>query len=367
MIDVARPTIDNREIAAVTEVMQSGNYASGKKVEEFEKRFADYIGVNYAVACNSGTAALHMTLIALGAGTREVLEEVIVPPISFFATVSPILMVGAVPSFVDVDEYCNLDPKKITISIMSETTTIIPVHLFGHPCQIKEIMEVAKAHNLLVIEDCAQAHGASVDGQKVGSFGDAGCFSFFATKNITTFEGGMITTNRVDVYETCKKLRAHGMVDRHTHSMLGYNYKMTEISAAVGTIQLARLLDLNEIRIQNSKFLARNIENQLVDQLYQFDSKGYTNVYFWFPVVLDGRNMTECFLKHLEKNDVGYRFRYFKPLTRQPIFKKFRHECHQEISMAKRFAGSVVGLPNYPGLTKEELKKVVEVVNNFEY
>lgn len=355
MIPVAVPMIDDREIDLVAEVLKSGNYISGERVAYFEQEFAKYIGTKYAVACNSGTAALHMVFKALKFNSDTTF---ITSPMSFFATISAGMMCDSYPIFVDVDKRCNIDPAKIEEAITEDTVAIVPVHFYGHPCEIEEIVKIGKKYAIPVVEDCAQAHGAKYNQKKVGSFGLAGCFSFFATKNMTTIEGGMITTDSRDLYEYCKIIRSHGMTDRHTHSHIGYNYRMTEVNAAVGQIQLQKLDDLNDKRIENSLYLQRNIKNPRLKICGS--APNVRDVYFWQPIFT--RN-PEIFMKYLEENKIGYRHRYWEPLYRQPIFKNFYRDL--DLPNAKLYSGKVFGLPNHPGLEKKDLVKVVEVVNEF--
>jgi perosamine synthetase len=361
MIKVAVPVIGQEEIDATVNVLKSGNYTSGPIVEEFEKEFASYIGTQYAVACNSGTAALHMTLLSLGIGPGN---EVIVPSMSFFATVSAVMMTGAEPIFCDVDHYANMNPNNLISNINYKTKAIIPVHYFGMPCQIDKILEIAKNYGIRVIEDCAQAHGATFGGQKVGSFGIANCFSFFATKNMTTIEGGMITTDSKYIYEQCKLLRSHGMPDRDHHSRLGYNYRLNEIFGAIGIIQLKKLNTMNNERTRNSLYLQTMISNDLCRPLYNnADAFSIANrcVYFWFPVVCPSIEHTKILMRKLKENNIEYRYRYEKPLYKQPIFRGKYDSVNK--AYAEKLSGCIVGLPNHPLLSQEDLQQIVKVVN----
>jgi len=224
MIPVSRPVVGLEEIQAVTEVLLSGNYSTGKITSEFEKEWASYIGTKYAISCSSGTAALHMVYQYFGLTHGK---KFVTAPMGFFSTVSAGLVLGAKPLFVDVDDRCNFDASKLEKLLNEEEVDlVVPVHLFGHPCEIEDIVSICSKYEIPVVEDCAQAHGAEFKRKKVGSFGSAGCFSFFATKNITTIEGGMITTDNKYLYEFCKMVREHGMSDRNTHEFLGYNYRI---------------------------------------------------------------------------------------------------------------------------------------------
>lgn len=363
MIKVATPIVGEEEINAVVQVLKSGNYTSSQNVEQFEKDFANYVNTKYAVACNSGTAALHMALLSLKISQGD---EIIVPSMTFFATISAVLMVGATPIFSDIDYNGNIDVHKVEGLITDKTKAIIPVHYFGMPCNIETIMKISKQYNLYIIEDCAQAHGASVKGKKVGSFGHVNCFSFFATKNMTTIEGGIITTNNPYIYDQCNLYRSHGMTDRDTHTILGYNYRMNEISGAIGKIQLKKLDLLNKRRIEISHRLYEGCKSNIFfsplygDSIYNENIKC---VFFWFPIVFREKELTQKFLKFLKKNDIEYRFRYNNPLYNQPIFKNGYKNTF--LPMAEMLSGCVVGLPNHPNLTNKEVDFVIKTVTTF--
>lgn len=367
MIPVAKPLIDQEEIDAAVAVLKSGMYSSGEEVKQFEKEFSVYNGVKYSVSCNSGTAAIHMALLALGVGPGD---EVIVPSVSFFATVSPIMMVGAEPVFCEVSQRGLMEAKNFGGLITEKTKAIIPVHLHGHPCNMDEIMAVAKKYNLYVVEDCAQAHGAKFKDQKVGSFGDVGCFSFFATKNITTIEGGMITTNNEYIAEQCNMYRSHGMIDRDTHSVLGYNYRMNELSGAIGRVQLKKLDRFNEIRRQNSSMIYNGLFNneELVPRdahhfkwlQHKKDEKDCYNVYFWCPIFAGSTHAMNDFKTFLRKEKVGFRCRYTSPMYEQPIFKN--KYAHIDYTNARNFCGSVIGLPNHQGMSTDDITHLVSIL-----
>ena len=214
-IKVAIPLVGEEELEGLREVLYSGVYVSNKKVKEFEEKFSNYCETKYGAACNSGTAALHVALAAYGVGPGD---EVIVPDLTFFSTATSVLHQNAIPVFADIDENTfTLDPDDFEKKITERTKAVIPVHYFGHPADMDRINEIAKRHNIIVIEDCAQAHGATYKGKKVGSLGNCGCFSFFATKNMTTGEGGMITTDDEDIVILSQKIINHGMSGRNTH------------------------------------------------------------------------------------------------------------------------------------------------------
>ena len=238
MISIAKPLIGEEEKQAVLEVLDSGMLAQGPRVKAFEEAFAEMCGVRYAVATSSGTTALHVALLAHGIGPDD---EVITTPFTFIASANSILYTGASPQFVDIrSDTFNIDPELIEAAITPRTRAIMPIHLYGLMADMKPIMDIARGHKLAVIEDAAQAHNAMYKGQKAGSFG-TGCFSLYATKNMTSAEGGMVTTDDPEVAERVKLLRNHGMRVRYYHDMLGYNFRMTDLHAAVGLAQLRKL------------------------------------------------------------------------------------------------------------------------------
>jgi dTDP-4-amino-4,6-dideoxygalactose transaminase len=381
-IKVARPFIDEEEVQAVKDVLLSGRYVSGPKVREFEEKFAEYIGVNYAIAVNSGTAALHVALASIGVGPGD---EVIVPPITFFSTVSSILHQNAIPVFADIDpeSFC-LDPSDVENKITENTKVILPVHIFGNAAEMDEIMKIAEENSLKVIEDCAQAHGTEYKGRKVGSIGDAGCFSFYATKHMTTGEGGMITTNDRDLAEKAKIIRNHGMVGRDQHVMLGYNYRMSEINAAIGLVQLKKLEKLNQKRIENSVYLLSEIKKREIEWLKVPEIKRYVrHTFFWCPVVVLEERIgmpTQEVVKKLKEMGVETRYRYRQPLYKQKVLETSPYPkgcpfvCQNRkinyaslyLPNAEKLAGRIIGLPNHPGLNKEDLDHVLDVLEKFE-
>src|SRR5437016_1060546 len=249
MILVARPLLDEEEKVAVLRVLRSGQLAQGNYIAAFERLFAEVCHVREAIAVSSGTAALHLALLAHGIGPGD---EVITTAFSFAATANVILLVGATPVFVDIEpDTYTLDPALVEAAITPHTKAIMPVHLYGNPCDMKQLEVFARDYGLVIIEDACQAHAAAIDGKPVGSFG-TGCFSFYATKNMTTGEGGMVTTNDPEIAERVRLLRSHGQKERYYHVTPGYNLRMTEIQAALGLAQIEKLEGFTEQRIANA-------------------------------------------------------------------------------------------------------------------
>lgn len=370
MIKVAQPFVGTEEVKAVTKVLLSGRYVSGTMVEEFERRFAEYIGTKYAVAVNSGTAALHLALAILDI---RVNDEVIVPPLTFFSTISAVFHQAATPVFSDVnlENYC-IDPKSIKSQISNRTKAIIPVHLYGNSADMDSIIKIAKKYKLKVIEDAAQAHGTEYKGRKVGSIGDIGCFSFFATKHMTTGEGGMIVTNNKKWANLAKIMRNHGMTDRCRHDYLGYNYRMTEIAAVMGIAQLKKLDRLNTKRIKNSFYLINRLNTFNISWLKTPKlSKHIKHTFFWCPILIDEEKLgmnTKNLIKILAQKNIETRHRYWQPLYRQKMLTRMKKGYSGVyLRNSEKIAGRIIGLPNHAGLTKKDLDYTVRTLKDIRY
>jgi len=373
LIKSAEPYIGSEEIREAVKVLESGNFVSGRKVEEFENAFANYIGVDYAVAVNSGTSALHLALLSLGVGVGD---EVIVPALTFFATVEAVLYVGATPVFADIDEetFC-MSPYDVAEKLTEKTRAVIPVDLFGHPCDFDALNHVVSEfeeenhldYTIPFVEDCAQAHGAEYKGIKVPlSF--YGCFSFYATKNMTVAtEGGMIVSDSILV-ESCRALRNHGMTDRNTHMCLGYNYRMNEIAAAIGLVQLKYLDRMNAIRQKIADYYNEHID---VEWLRKPVVKDYCtrHAWFWYPCLIDEDELgmsTETLREKLLSEGIETRFRYTKPLYYQPaVLEKLGKYSYTlwNCPVAEDVCGRIIGLPVHPKLSEEDLGYICEVIN----
>ena len=360
MIPIAKPIIHEDEISAVTAVLRSGIIAQGSKVEEFEKEFAGFVSTKYAVAVNSGTAALHIALLAHGIGKGD---EVITSPFTFIATANSILFTGARPVFADIEEETfNVAPDRITEKITPRTKAIMPVHLYGQPCDMKRIMKTAQEHNLIVIEDACQAHGAEYEGKKAGSFG-TGCFSFYPTKNMTTGEGGMITTNDKHIVQKARMIRSHGQRERYFHEILGYNYRMTDIAAAIGLCQLEKLEDFNNKRIANAEFLTRRLSGVkgLVPPQVRPDVK---HVFHQYTVKITqdfGISRDELRQKLLDKG-VAAEIYYPLPIHKQHLYQSLGYNDH--LLNSEKAAREVLSLPVHPSLTEEDLENVVRAIQD---
>ncbi len=357
MIPIAKPIITDDEIDEVVKVLRSGFIAQGPKVAEFEEKFAEYLGVKYAVAVSSGTTALHLALLAAGIGPND---EVITTPFTFAATGNSVLHVGAKPVFIDIDNRTyNLNPENIENAITDKTKAVMPVHLYGQPAEMDTIKQIAEEHDLIVIEDAAQAHGAVYKGKKAGSLGDMGCFSFYPTKNMTTSEGGIITTENEEMAEKARVLRSHGESERYTHVVLGYNFRMTDIAAAIGIVQLKKLDKFNEKRIANAKYLTERID-KINGITAPFVSADVKHVYHQYTIRV-GKSRRNELMEFLNSRGIGTGIHYPKPIYKQKLYKElgFSASCPE----AEAASSEVLSLPVHPSLEKNDLEKIVSVLN----
>ena len=358
-IPVARPVIGQDEISAVTAVLESGMLAAGERVSEFERNFADYCGTTHAVAINNGTAALHAALLAADIGHGD---EVIVPSFSFIATATAVSMTGAKPIFVDVDEQTfGIDPAKVQENVSPKTKAVIGVHLFGQPFDIQGIKQVCESHNLILIEDAAQAQGAMFNGEKTGGFGQFGCFSFYATKNMTTGEGGMVTTNEKAFADRLRLLINHGQSEKYLHTRLGYNYRMTDIAAAIGLVQLKKLEKFNTRRRKNAEYYDSHISVKgLVTPVV---APGMHHVYHQYVIRLtDEFPMKRAdFLEYLKAKGIGTAVHYPIPIHRQPLYANALEPDTCPVSTS--LASSVLSIPVHPLLDQKELTYISDAIN----
>ncbi len=353
MISISKPIIGEEEKAAVLGVLESGMLAQGERTAEFEERFADICGVKHAIAVSSGTTALHLALLANDIGEGD---EVITTPFTFMATASAIIFTGAKPVFVDIDEETfNIDPALIEASITPRTKAILPVHLYGQMSDMDQIQKIADQFGLRLIEDACQAVLATYNGRFAGSIG-TGTFSFYATKNMMTGEGGMITTNDEAIAENCKMLRSHGMKHQYHHEVLGFNFRLTDIQAAIGLVQLDRLAELTAKRKVNAAFFNSKIESVITPKVRD----GYGHVWHQYTVRVDERKRDEA-MERLNEAGIGSRVYYPIPLHKQNSLREFVDEI--SLPVTERIANQVLSLPVHPQLTDDELERIVTEVN----
>ena len=356
MIQIAEPSIGKEEIAAVTKVLESGILAKGPVVKKFEEEFAELCGTDHAVAVNSGTAALHAALVCAGVGAGD---EVIVPTFTFFATASAVKMCGATPVFADINRFTyNVDTESVKELINPKTKAIICVHLFGNPCDMKSLMKISEYHQIPLIEDAAQAHGSEYHGHKVGGFGQAGCFSFYATKNMTTGEGGMVTTNNSAYATKIREFINHGQHEKYQHIMLGYNYRMTDIAGAIGLEQLKKLPEFNRRRIENAEYYNKNLNcyglrcpdkpEHAIHVYHQYSVRIMSN----FPMKRD------ALMKYLSKNGINTAVHYPIPLHKQPIFYGITKSC----PVAEELSEQILSIPVHPGITNKMRETICKTI-----
>ena len=350
-IQLAQPQINWQERKAVNRVLRSLNITQGPEVKAFENEFAKKVDGRECVAVNSGTSALHLSLIALGIGKGD---EVIVPSFTFAATANVVALVGANPVFVDIDPltYC-LDPEAVKKALSARTKAIIVVHLFGLPADMSSIMKLAKKNNLLVIEDAAQAHLASINNRYVGTFGDAAAFSFYPTKNMTSGEGGMIVLSNSALARTCRLLRNQGMEKKYHNEIPGYNLRMTDIHAAIGRVQLKKLDRMTDARIRNAEFLNSNLDSKFTP----LTPNGFRHVFHQYTVRIKTDRLE--FSNTLKNFGIGNDIYYPTQVHRLPSFA-------QELNLpeTERATKEVLSLPVHPGLSKKDLNRIVKIFNN---
>ncbi|MEI8330170.1 MAG: DegT/DnrJ/EryC1/StrS family aminotransferase [Methanomicrobiales archaeon] len=358
-IPIARPAIGQEEISAVTEVLESGMLAAGDRVLELETKFADYCGTTHSVAVNNGTAALHAALLAADIGNGD---EVIVPSFSFIATASAVLMCGAKPIFCDVNERTfNIDTAKLEERVTPRTRAVIGVHLYGQPFDVEGVQKVCELHNLTLIEDAAQAHGALYNGCKVGNFGHFGCFSFYATKNMITGEGGMVTTSEKAYAERLRLIINHGQSEKYVHTRLGYNYRMTDIAAALGIVQLKKLEKFNMRRRKNAEFYNTNLS--VKGLITPYVSPGMCPVYHQYVIRLTEEFpiKRDAFIDYLKSKGIGSAVHYPIPIHRQPLFGLTNYPDPCPVSTL--LSSSVLSLPVHPLLDQKELAFICGTIN----
>lgn len=354
-IPLAQPIIGDEEKAAVMRVLDSGQLAQGAVVAEFEEAFARWMGVKHAVAVSSGTTGLHLALLAHGIGQGD---EVITTPFTFIASANSVLYVHGTPVFVDVeDETFCIDPSRVEAAITPRTRALLPVHLYGHPAAMPELQDIARRRGLLVIEDAAQAHGATVDGRKVGTFGNTAVFSLYPTKNITSGEGGFVTTDDDAVAAAVRTLRQHGESERYHHQVLGFNFRMTDLSAAIGLAQLRKLERFNAARRHNAAVLSRGLAG-LPGVVTPVERAGYGHVYHQYTVrVTTDRDGLR---KRLADRGIGSGVYYPVAVHRQPVFAARGKPPSMPVS--ERLCREVLSLPVHPSLTEADLARIVAAI-----
>ena len=355
-IGIARPFIGQEEKQAVLEVLDSGALVQGAKVAAFEERFAAAHGAKHGVAMNNGTTALMASLMAHGIGPGD---EVIIPAFTFFATASCVLSVGARPVFADIDPltYC-LSPAAAEAAITPRTKAIMPVHLYGHPADMPAFEALCRKRGLILLEDAAQAHMAALDGRFVGTWGTAS-FSFYPTKNMTTTEGGMVLTNDDEIARRLRMIRNQGMNTQYYHEVVGYNFRMTNMAAAIGLVQMNRLPEWTCQRVGNAQFYSE----RLTSVKTPVTAPGATHVFHQYTVRVPDSVDRDAVTARLNERGIGVRVYYPLPIHQQPVFKAMGGYENVTLPETEKATAQVFSLPVHPLLTDEEKAYIVQEVN----
>ncbi len=353
MIRLSVPQLGPAEQAAVAEVLASGQLCQGPRVRAFEQAFADWCGARFAVAVSSGTAALHIALLAHGIGPGD---EVVTPAFSFVASANCCLYVGARPVFADIrPDTFTLDPEDVVRRMTRRTKGIVAVHLFGQPCDMEALAAIAQDRGLVLVEDACQAHGARDGGRQAGSWGTA-CYSFYATKNMTTMEGGMITTASSEIAERARMLRDHGSRERYRHELLGYNLRMTDVQAAIGLVQLPKVDAWNDRRRCNAARLTSGLTG-VAGITPPAVRSGVEHVFHQYTVRAADRDDLR---QRLRDAGIASDVYYPTPIPAQPLYVRLGYEV--ELPETERACREVLSLPIHPGLSEADIDRIVSVV-----
>ncbi len=365
MISINQPSIGKEEIEAVVEVLKSGILSEksgrGPRVLQFEKDFSKYVGAKHAVAVSSGTGALHSALLAVGIQPGD---EVVVPSFTFSATAEAVVLAGGRPSFADIDaDTYAITPESIEAALTSKTKAILPVHMYGLCADMDPIMELARNRGLIVIEDAAQAHGAEYKGRRAGSIGDATCFSFYAGKNMTTGEGGMVTTNDDDLAEQMRMIRTHGEERPYWVSRQGHNYHMPEIAGALGIVQLKKLPGFLEERRKNAEYLTEKL-SVLGKLVMPKEPAGRKHAWYLFSSRLRGANAGKRnkLVEKLRSRNIGAAVYYESPVHMLPYYRDLQSTRRSALPETERACRQVFSLPVHPQLRQTELQFITDSV-----
>lgn len=343
---------------AIFKVLESGNYILGDEVRSFEKEFSKYIGLRYGIGVASGTDSLHISLKACSIGVGD---EVITVPHTAVATVQAIELSGATPVLVDVEpKFYTINPNKLKKAINKDTKAIIPVHLYGQAADLRPLLKIAKKNNIKVIEDCAQAHGTVLNGKKVGSWGDIGCFSFYPTKNLGGYgDGGMIVTNNKRLANKCQMIRQHGWEKHYISKLKGLNSCLDELMAAVLRIKLKHLNKNNKKRRKIAAFYNKSLNKK--DLILPQVRKNSTHTYHQYVVLSKKRDQLK---KYLEKNNIYPGIHYPQPIHLQPAYKN-RIKISEDLAVSEKLCQQILSLPIFPEIKYSQIKHIIKTVNKF--
>jgi len=347
-------TLKNEIDTAVADVLQSTHFIMGPNVKQFEAEAAQYLGIKHAISCNSGTDALHLAMRACGIGKND---EVITTAYTFAATAEAICYVGAIPVFVDIDPNTyNISTKAIEAAITSKTKAILPVHIFGQVADMQEIVKLAKNNSLRIIEDCAQSFGASINNQQTGTFGDAGCFSFFPSKNLGCYgDGGLFTTNSDEIAEHFRLLKSHGSKVRNQHEIVGWNSRLDELQATILRIKLKHIDEFNKKRI----IVAKRYEELLASPSFRTPSfeENMSHVFHQYTLLCENR---DAISEQLSNDNIGHAIYYPMPLSEQPAFKPISRA--ENLNNTQNICSRCISLPMFPEMSDEQIEHVVNTV-----
>ena len=355
MIPINKPQIDDEERQEILKVLDEGILTSasnfgGKRVQDFERLLADFLHVKHAIAVNSGTAALHASILA--AGIKES-DEILIPSFTFVATANSVACTGAKPVFVDIEkDTYTMDPLDLENKITKKTRAIIPVHLYGHPAKMDEIKEIANKHSIIVIEDACQSLGSTYDGKQTGTLGQMGCFSMYASKVLTSGEGGAITTDSDEFAEKLRMIRNHGMVNGYDTRIVGFNMRLPEISAAIAKIQMKKIQSMLDKRASNARKLGQLLSNKIKDKNIVLPHENQRTKYNWYLYTVALNDSRDKVKKFLNASGIGATIYYDPPVHQTPFYSKF---YNGELEITEWASKSVLSLPVHPSITEKDL------------
>jgi dTDP-4-amino-4,6-dideoxygalactose transaminase len=355
MIPINKPQIDDEERQEILKVLDEGILTSasnfgGKRVQDFERLLADFLHVKHAIAVNSGTAALHASILA--AGIKES-DEILIPSFTFVATANSVACTGAKPVFVDIEkDTYTMDPLDLENKITKKTRAIIPVHLYGHPAKMDEIKEIANKHSIIVIEDACQSLGSTYDGKQTGTLGQMGCFSMYASKVLTSGEGGAITTDSDEFAEKLRMIRNHGMVNGYDTRIIGFNMRLPEISAAIAKTQMKKIQSMLDKRASNARKLGQLLSNKIKDKNIVLPHENQRTKYNWYLYTVALNDSRDKVKKFLNDSGIGATIYYDPPVHQTPFYSKF---YNGELEITEWASKSVLSLPVHPSITEKDL------------
>jgi perosamine synthetase len=351
---------DEEDVNLITKIIKRGKqWAMGPEIEELEKALSNYVGTEYCIALNSGTSALHSTLLAYGLGKGD---DVIVPSFSFISTANSVLFVDSNPIFVDIEEETyGLDPSLILNNLTTSTKAILPMDYAGMSCNIFDIKIIAEENNLILIEDAAEGLGSSIKGKKIGSISDSAIFSFCGNKVLTTGEGGAVVTNSKEIYEKIKLIRSHGRLDSISYfdnpdsskyNMLGYNWRMSSLTASLGISQLQKLDKIIKMRQENAKYISNKLSKCKEIRL-PIPPNGYEHIYQMYSIRVQNQKIRDGLQKYLLEKQIFSKV-YFKPIHKMEFYKNQKKNTKEFLPITEKISNTILTIPLYPNMTMEE-------------